>query len=196
MPGEQNENPIPRIRHLQETLTALEQAQEHFAAAHAAPPIRMPVIKIDPVLDSAKTGFYAARMAAETNIMAYEASNPIDAVDTTLGYALATIAGCIKTLLEHDGSPPDAVANQAGTTGWERTKHLKDCLEAMSNADSNLYDALQAATRAGADAQEVATAANRALAAAIKDVFTLIGDPGDAAALWQTDAANPAGADR
>ena len=179
MPETPEQADTERNRCLRLTIAALEQAQESFYAARIADYPEPPRKTAEAALKEAEATFYNARTAAQIIRMARTSPTLAETADIATDAALESLNICIQTLLQAgfrmDLSKPhnsalarqqrldtirattDATEQQSRDATLtdaeraERRKHLLECLEALSQADSAMQNALNAARSAGPD---------------------------------------------
>ena len=202
MPETPDNADTERTRNLRLTLNALEQAKEHFYAARTADYPEPPRKTAEADLAEAKATFQTVRIAAEISRMTRTSPNLTETADAMTDAALEVLNTCIQKLLQTD-VPPDLTkphnsdlaqeqrldtmrAVAAATEGQsrdatltdaeraERRKHLLECLEALSQADSAMQNALNAARSAGPDAVAAITGTDESIAISIEAVSLLL----------------------
>ena len=202
MPETPDNADTERNRRLRLTLAALEQAQEHFYAARTADYPEPPRETAEANLAEAKATFQTVRIAAEISRMTRTSPTLAETADAMTDTALEVLNTCIQKLLQTD-VPPDLTkphnsdlaqeqrldtmrAVAAATEGQsrdaaltdaeraERRKHLLECLEALSQADSAMQNALNAARSAGPDAVAAIIETDESIAISIEATSFLL----------------------
>ena len=192
-----------RNRNLRLTLAALEQAQEHFYAARIADYPETPRETAEAALAEAEATFYTIRTAAQIIRMARTSPTLAETADAMTDAALESLNICIQTLLQtdiqidlskpHNSAPvrkqrldtiratTDATEQQSRDATLtdaeraERRKHLLECLEALSQADSAMQNALNAARSAGPDIVAAIIETDESIAISIEATSFLLG---------------------